>query len=357
VRAGLELTVLELDAGGTARAARGLARGLADRVDVDVVALRQGGRVRGRVARGLVRELAWLPLGLPARARGAGLDVLHCLGPNVPLRPGRVPLVVTVHDVLAWAHPQWMGRANVLQHRLVLERVLPRAAAVLTPSAFTRAALLERGGLEPERVHVTSWGVEPRFAPAPERVPGAPEDATVPYLLAVGTLQPRKNLEAALAAFERVADAGAQHALVVVGGRGWRDDPVVARVRGSRHARRIRLAGYVDDDELADLYRGADALLFPSRHEGFGLPALEAMACGTPVVAADAGALPEVVGKAAILVEPADHEALADALLDLLGDAARRSALRAAGLRRAAGFTWAACAERTVAAYRAAAGG
>ena len=357
MRAGLELTVLELDAGGTARAARGLARALAQRGDVDLVALRQGGRVRGRVARGLVRELAWLPLGLPARARRAGLDVLHCPGPNVPLRPGRVPLVVTVQDVLAWAHPEWMGRANVAQHRLVLERALPRAAAVLTPSAFTRAALLARGGLDPERVHVAPLGVESHFAPAPEGVPGAGGDGPAPYLLAVGTLQPRKNLEAALAAFERAADAGLGHELVVVGARGWRDHAVVARVRGSRHARRIRLAGFVDDDELVKLYRGADALLFPSRHEGFGLPALEAMACGTPVVAAEAGALPEVVGEAGVLIDPDDHDALANVLLNLLGDGDRRAALRAAGLRRAAAFTWAACAERTVSAYRAAAGG
>ena len=354
MRAGLELTVLELDTGGTARAARGLARALAERGDVDLVPLRQGGRVRGRVARGLVRELAWLPLVLPARALRAGLDVLHCPGPNVPLRPGRVPLVVTVQDVLAWAHPDWMGRANVAQHRLVLERALPHAAAVLTPSAFTRTALLAREGLDPERVHVAPLGVEPRFTPAPEGKPGAGREGPTPYLLAVGTLQPRKNLEAALAAFERGVDAGLGHELVMVGARGWRDDAVVARVRRSRHARRIRLAGFVDDDELVELYRGADALLFPSRHEGFGLPALEAMACGTPVVAAAAGALPEVLGEAGMLVDPDDHNAWGEALLDLLSDGDRRASLRAAGLRRSATFSWAACAQRTVSAYRAA---
>jgi len=356
VRAGLELTVLELDAGGTARAARGLADALVAREDVELVALGQGGRVRGRLARGLVRELGWLPFGLPVRARRAGLDVLHCPGPNVPLRPGRVPLVVTVNDDVAWAHPEWMGRANVLQHRLVLQRALPRAAAVITPSAFTRDTVLSRLELDPDRVHVVPLGVDARFGPGSAFTDEA-RGGRIPYLLAVGTLQPRKNLEAALAAFERAVDAGLEHRLVVAGARGWRDTGLLERVRGSRHAQRIRLAGFVADDELASLYRGADALLFPSRYEGFGLPALEAMASGTPVVAGRAGALPEVVGDAGVLADPDDHEALATALLGLLADGDRRAELRAAGLRRAEGFTWAACAERTVAAYRAAAGG
>lgn len=358
VRVGLELTVLELDAGGTARAARGLAGALRAREDVEVVALCQGGRVRGRIGRGLVRELAWLPFGLPARARRAGVDVLHCPGPNVPLRTGALPLVVTVHDDVAWAHPQWMGRANVLQHRLVLERALPRAAAVITSSGFTREALLARLKLDSERVHVVPLGVDARFhrEPDPASTDG-PREGDLPYLLAVGTLQPRKNLEAALGAFERAVDAGLEHRLVVVGARGWRDAALLARVEGSRHAGRIRLAGFVADHELATLYRGADALLFPSRYEGFGLPALEAMASGTPVVAARAGALPEVIGDAGILVDRDDPDALATALLELLADADRQARLRAAGLRRAEGFTWAACAELTVAAYRTAAGG
>ncbi len=356
VRVGLELTVLELDAGGTARAARGLADALVAREDVEVVALGQGGRVRGGIARGLVRELGWLPFGLPARATRAGLDVLHCPGPNVPLRPGRVPLVVTVHDDVAWAHPEWMGRANVLQHRLVLERALPRAAAVITPSIFARDAALSRLELDPARVHVVPWGVDARFSPGSE-TPDRPGDGGLPYLLAVGTLQPRKNLEAALAAFERAVDAGLEHRLVVVGARGWRDAALVERVKGSRHTQRIRLAGFVADDELAALYRGADALLFPSRYEGFGLPALEAMASGTPVIAARAGALPEVVGDAGLLVDPDDPDALAAAVVELLADADRRAELGAAGLRRAERFTWAACAERTVAIYRAAADG
>jgi alpha-1,3-rhamnosyl/mannosyltransferase len=193
-------------------------------------------------------------------------------------------------------------------------------------------------------VAVTPYGIDPAFTPGP-----GPDDRAEPYLLAVGTLQPRKNLEAALAAFERLHAGGLEHRLVVAGARGWRDEELVARLRASPAAARIDLAGRVDDAALVALYRGAACLLFPSRAEGFGFPPLEAMACGTPVVAAAAGSLPEVVGDAAPLVPPEDHAALADAVARVLADP---EAWRARGLAHAAGFTWARCAEQTVAAYR-----
>lgn len=351
LRVGLELTVLELDRGGIARSARRLAGELAARDDVELVTFAQRGAVRGRVARGLARELAWLPLELPRRARRARLDVLHCPSPLVPARPVAMPLVVTVHDVLAWAHPEWMGRENVLQHRLVLQRVLARAAMVLTSSEFTAGELRERFGLE--RVAVVPLGADEAFSPEGERGVAGVEG---PYLLAVGTLQPRKDLETALAAFEHCAAAGASHALVVAGARGWHDDATVARLLASPFASRIHLLGHVGEAALVRALRGADALLFPSRHEGFGLPPLEAMACGTPVVAVRATAVPEVAGDAAVLVEPGDANAFATALLALLDDPGRRSSLRARGLRRAATFTWARHAELTVAAYKEAAG-
>jgi len=350
LRVGLELTVLELDRGGIARSARRLADELAAREDVELVPFAQRGAVRGRVARGVARELAWLPFELPRRVRRSHLDVLHCPSPLVPARPVAAALVVTVHDVLAWAHPEWMGRENVLQHRLVLQRVLPRAAIVLTSSQFTAGELRERFGLE--RVAVVPLGVDAAFSPDGD---GGVDGVEGPYLVAVGTLQPRKDLETALLAFEHCAAAGAPHALVVAGARGWHDEATVARLLASPFARRIHLLGHVGEDALVRALRGADALLFPSRHEGFGLPPLEAMACGTPVVAVRATAVPEVVGDAAVLAEPGDAEGFAVALEALLADRARRGELRERGLRRAAQFTWERSAELTVAAYREAA--
>ncbi|HWT22764.1 MAG TPA: glycosyltransferase family 1 protein, partial [Solirubrobacteraceae bacterium] len=280
----------------------------------------------------------------PARARAAGAEVLHCPMPLAPPRRIGLPVVVAIGDALLWDHPEWFTRAHVLHARTALARALRHAAAVLVPSAFTRDRLRAHlRGLD--EVHVTPWGIAPRFSP------GEAPRMSGPYLLAVGTLQPRKNLEGALAAFERLHAGGLEHRLVVAGARGWRDEALVARLRASPAAARIELAGRVDDDALVALYRGAACLLFPSRAEGFGFPPLEAMACGTPVVATTAGSLPEVLADAAPLVDPDDHAGLAEAATRVLADP---EPWRARGLAHAARYTWERCAELTVAAYRAA---
>jgi alpha-1,3-rhamnosyl/mannosyltransferase len=344
LRVAFEETGLELDAAGPARAARDLRTALAARGDVEVVPLAQPPGPGGRVARGLVRELAWLPFGLPRRAGTIRADLIHCPLPLAPPRATGIPTVVTLHDTLAWDHPEWFTRANALHARTTLARGLRAAAAVLVPSAHTRDRLHARvRGVR--EVRVTPLGIDERFSPGP-----AGGDRG-PYLLAVGTLQPRKNLEAALAAFERLHAGGLEHRLVVAGARGWRDEALVARLGVSPAGEWIEFAGRVDDDALVRLYRGAACLLFPSRAEGFGFPPLEAMACGTPVVAAAAGSLPEVLGDAAPLVEPDDVDGLARAVAGVLADP---EPWRARGLARAARFTWAECAEATVAAYRAA---
>ena len=218
---------------------------------------------------------------------------------------------------------------------------------MLVPSAHTRDRLLARvPGLDAERIALTPYGVDPRFSPG-----AGPRDAA-PYLLAVGTLQPRKNLEGALRAFEQLVAGGVEHRLVVAGARGWRDDELLARVARSPAGSRIELLGHVGDDELVALYRGAGCLLYPSRAEGFGFPPLEAMACGTPVVCSAEGSLGEVVGSAALVVAPDDHRALAAAVRRALDEPAP---LRAAGRAHVRGFSWDRCAELTVRAYRAAA--
>jgi len=347
VRVAYEETGLELDATGSARAARSLRAALEERSDVEVVPVAQPAGRGGRLRRGLERELTWFPLRLPRRARAVGAALLHCPMPLAPPLPHPTPTVVTVNDAIPWDHPEWLTRAHAAHARLVLAPALRRAAGILVPSAHTEARLLARvRGLDPAAVTVTPYGIDPAFSPGP-----GPEDRPAPYLLAVGTLQPRKNLEAALAAFERLHAGGLEHRLVVAGARGWRDEALVARLRDSPAAGRIEVAGRVDDAALVALYRGAACLLFPSRAEGFGFPPLEAMACGTPVVAAAAGSLPEVVGDAAPLVEPDDPAGLADAVARVLADPAP---WRARGLARAGRFSWARCAEQTVAAYRAA---
>jgi alpha-1,3-rhamnosyl/mannosyltransferase len=339
VRVAFELTVLELDAAGTARAIRSLRAALGARDDVTLMDVAHRARARGRLARGLDRELRWMPFGLPRAAAGA--DLLHCPAALGPVR-GDVPLVLTVNDVLALEHPQWFSRANALQQRLLLGRLARRARAVLVPSGYTRDALVARTGVDASRVHVVRYGVGAPFsAGEPDQDVLTRFGVRAPYVLTVATLQPRKNLEAALTAV-----AGLDVPLVVAGGRGWHDAALAERLRRTSN---VVLTGRVSDDELVALLRGAAALVHPSKHEGFGFPPLEAMACGTPVVAARAASLPELIGDAGVLVDVDAPGELADAIERVVRDP---GPLGERGLARAAKLTWAACAERTVAVYR-----
>jgi glycosyltransferase involved in cell wall biosynthesis len=335
VRVAYELTGLELDATGSARAARDLQAALLAHDDVELVPLSQPQGRGGRVVRGLERELTWFPLRLGRAVRRAGADVLHCPMPLAPPLAHSTPTVVTVNDAIAWDHPEWLTREHALHARLVLAPALRRAAVVVVPSAHTRERLVARvRGLDPAAVAVTPYGIGAQFTPGPAA-------DVEPFLLAVGTLQPRKNLETALRAFEQLVADGLEHRLTIAGGRGWRDATLLERIAASPAAARIDRVGHITDAELLTLYRSAACLLYPSRAEGFGFPPLEAMACGTPAVAARAGSLPEVVGNAAPLVEPDDAAALASAVAGVIADPAP---WRERGLAQASRFSWAACA-------------
>ena len=231
LRVALDMTGVELDAGGSARAIVSLRAELERRTDVEVLAVAHAGRqpssASRRVLRGLHRELVYMPVQLPRRAASAGADLLHC-PVGVASARSRVPLVVTVNDVMALEHPDWFTRANALQQRLVLPRAMAAAARVIAPSHYTRERVVASCQVDPAKVDVVPYGVAPVFAP------GAADTAALqrlgvegPYVLTVGTLQPRKNLPAALAAFERATADAAPRSLVVVGARGWRDDAVV----------------------------------------------------------------------------------------------------------------------------------
>ncbi len=355
-RAGFELTGLELDTAGSARATRRLRAALRARADLELGDVAQPparGRLLGRrVVRGLDRELTWFPLRLGRRARRLRLDLLHCPMPLAPRRPS-LPLVLTLNDVLAWEHPEWFGRALVAQHRLIVGPASRRAARVIAPSHYSAGRAAAVLGVDPARIDVVPYAADPVFTPGE-----ADEEALArlgarrPYVLTVGTLQPRKNLAAALDAFERVAATGAPQRLVVVGARGWRDDALAARLAASPAGGRVVAPGRVSDADLVALYRGADCLLYCSRGEGFGLPTLEAMACGTPVVCSSTTSLGEVAGDAAERADPERVEEIEAALARVLGSAARREELRRRGLARAGSFSWERCAADTVAAYR-----
>jgi glycosyltransferase involved in cell wall biosynthesis len=270
-------------------------------------------------------RLGWA---LPRLLRRAGAALAHTQY-ALPLR-SPCPVVVTVHDLSFEREPGLMGRKDRLVFRAVVPRAVRGAARVLTVSERSKRDLVELYGVPPERVVVTPNGVDPVFQPD-----GARDTVSqAAYALSVGAIQARKNQ---LAALEAAHATGLE--LVVAGPE--KDAALARELRG----RGARLEGYVDDERLAALYRGAACLVQASRYEGFGLPVLEAMACGCPVVAVPEPALEEVAGGAAVVVE---EGRLADGVRRAL---AERDRLVAAGLERARGFSWRAAAARTVAVY------
>lgn len=263
-------------------------------------------------------------------------------------------MVITLHDVIAWDHPEWLGRANVRQLQSRLPKSIASGAHLLTSSRYSRDRIIERLGVPEERVTVVPLGLDSRFTPDDGNAGhGVLErlGVTGPFVLTVGTLQPRKNLEGAIEAFELLGAAASEFSLIVVGARGWRDGELLERVRRSPVANRLLLLGRVSDDDLVTLYRGATCFVFPSRYEGFGFPPLEAMACGTPVVSSGRTSLAEVVADAGLVVEPDDPAQIAEQLRRVLESSELRGELRQRGLAHVATYSWPECARQTVDVY------
>jgi glycosyltransferase involved in cell wall biosynthesis len=320
VRVGVDTSPLVQTRAGTARVVRGLLAALRDRPGLDLELLSFGGAGR---ASSVVRDAVWYPVRLGRAARG--LDVLHCTTFRGPLR-SPLPTVVTVHDLAILRAPEAFPRWHRLYGKAGLARVLRAADAVVAVSEFSKAEVIELAEVLSERIRVVPNGVDAVFTPEGPRAEGD-------YVLAVGTLEPRKNLARAV---EAASEAGVD--LRVVGARGWGGVEVEGWV------------GEVPDTELAALYRGAQCVVYASLYEGFGLPVLEAMACGTPVVTSRGTAMEEVAGGAAVLVDPLSVDAIAAGIEEA---SSRREELVPAGLARAREHTWARAADDVVDLWRA----
>lgn len=289
---------------------------------------------------------------LPGLCRRLHAAILHSLQFVAPLR---LPCasVVTVHD-LAWqVFPGTVEEPRRTYYQLVVPPTLKRAAAVVTNSEATAADVRRLHPGVPE-IRVTPFGTPTWVAEQVPEVP--PEDVagfgSRPFFLFVGTLEPRKNLEGLLEAYSRVLDRpGDWPALLLVGGRGWRDSGLRRRIEPLQKAGHLQVLDYCGTEKLGALYRAAVALLFPSLHEGFGFPILEAMALGLPVLTAGNGAMAEVAGEAALLVEPQDTEALAGGIERLARDPDLRQRLVLGGRQRAARWTWERTASATLEVY------
>lgn len=294
-----------------------------------------------------------LHLPVPVEAVIGSIDAFH--SPDFALPPvlGKTRTLVTVHD-LSFLHLPWCFDPRLLDYLTEnVPRAVRRADWVLADSENTRHDLVEHMGADGDRVTVIYPGVEPRFSPIEDRqaLESVRHAYRLPqrFVLSLGTVQPRKNYAGLIVAFGQANLEDVS--LVIVGGKGWLYEDTFATVRRLGLEDRVMFAGYVNDADLPAFYNLAEGFALPSLYEGFGIPPLEAMACGIPVITADNSSLPEVVGDAALLVDAEDTDGLADALTRLVSDPALRRDLVARGLVRAARFSWERSARRLLETY------
>ena len=327
MKVGFDVAPLVQTRAGTARWVEGLRRALDG--EAEVVPMTWGGPGRWTAA---ARDVVWYPALLPLASRRARVDVLHCTVFRGPLR-AKVPTIVTVHDLAVLRHPEVFPAWTRLYGRTLLRPTLRAADRIFAVSEFSKRETVELAGIDPERVDVVPNALEPVFAAEGPRAEGD-------YVLAVGTLEPRKNLARVI---EATARLGVE--LRVVGERGWGD----VDMRGDH----VTWLGRIGDAELASAYRGARAFALPSLYEGFGIPVLEAMSCGAPVVTTAGSAMEEVAAGAAVLVDPLDVASIADGIAEA---DRRRDELVPRGLERAREYSWDRSAAAAIDGYRRAAG-
>ena len=300
---------------------------------------------------GSAPRILWEQFGLPRLARRDRVDLLHYVDHALPLFGRPCPVVITVHDLAFYRLPQMYNPGRRAYKGFVGLRSVRHAAHIIVNSDSTKAEVAALSNISAEKITTIHYGLDPIFRPLPKNEAEKARqklDLHRPFFLFVGTLQPRKNLRNIIAAFARLVRADhLPHELVLAGAQGWLVGDLTSFAGEHRVADRVRFLGSVPHDELPALYNCAESLVYPSWHEGFGLPPLEALACGTPVVAAAIPSIQEVVSDAGLLVDPADINGLAQAMRRVLADPALRQRLAEAGPRRAANFSWDQCARKT----------
>ncbi len=316
-----------------------------------------GAAVPSRFVTRRVAENPWLRLGfdLPRKLRQDRPALLHVQYTAPVYCPA--PLVVSVHDVSFLEYPRYFTRFRAAQLRATVPVAVRRAARVLTASEFSRRSIMNAYGVPEDRIVVTPYAVSSQFRPVAEKSArsylGERYDVPPRYILTVGDLQPRKNHLRLLRAFEELLREVPRldHHLVIAGKHTWFSPELIAAARRSPVSSRIHFTGFVPDEDLARWYAACDVFVYPSVYEGFGLPILEAMACGRAVACSNTSAMPEVADSAAFLFDPHSEAEMVRALRDLLIDAELRARMERLALQRAALFSWERTARRTLEVY------
>jgi len=354
----MDVTALLGPTTGVGQMVKQLAARLPRYPSVELTGLLVSWRGRSRLGQVIPPGWAMKPLPLPARLthdswrrfdrpRLRGFDLVH--GPNYVVPPTDTGVrLVTVHDLTAWRYPELVDHHS-RHYPVHLRRALAEGAHIHAVSHFVGQELQHELGVDPDRIHVVRNGFE--AVPPGDRDRGRSLVGS-PYVLAVGTIEPRKDYVTLIRAMAAIWPIIPDVKLVIAGTDGWGREDLDAVVTRFGAGDRVRCLGYVSDPVKADLLAGAELLALPSVYEGFGLPILEAMHAGVPVVSTYAGAIPEVAGRAAVLVEPRDPSALAGALLSVLEDRELRRQLAEAGRRQIVGYSWDRTAEELIDVYR-----
>jgi glycosyltransferase involved in cell wall biosynthesis len=293
---------------------------------------------------------------IPLLARRLQLDVVHDPTGVMPFYFGaaQARTIVTVHDVFPWSYPGVSTRLDTLIYRHWLPRVLPRADAVITDSAASKADISQYLNIPGSQIGVIPLGKSAHYrVPSAVDIEKARTRYKLPfnYILFVGSIEKRKNLRRVLQAFVQLRHKGIPHKLVLAGAAKWRFAEIMQSVDDFGLQEDVIFPGYIAEEDLPALYGGSDVFLFPSFYEGFGLPVVEAMACGTPAITSNVSSLPEVAGEACLLVDPYDVDSLTDATYRVLTDSHLRQELQERGSARAAQFTWNRTARETLKVY------
>jgi len=285
------------------------------------------------------------------------LDILHDTTGVTPFLFGGGPAktVVTVHDIIPWSFAGVSTRLDTLIYRHWLPRRLPKTDAIVTVSQASKQDILKYIRVEPDHVNVVYSGVAKTYQPSnQQQIDDIKRKYEIPntYILYVGSVEERKNLERVLTSFAQIKEKGVTQQLVIVGPQKWKYEQIIQTLNTLNLNQDVIFTGYVDEGDLPVLYSGADLFVFPSLYEGFGLPVIEAMACGTPVVTSNVSSLPEVAGEAALQVDPYNVEDIANAMYQVLTDPALQKTLSEKGLAHVEQFKWEHSARATKAIYQ-----